>query len=257
MVRGIATLSLVLMVANVQAETPEAKGLQITTDNKAFNDGFGGEKAAMTMVLINAHGDKTVRKMTSVSTEVKGDGDRSRIEFIEPADVRGTRMLTWSHGTKNDDQWLYLPSLKRVKRISSRSKSGSFMGSEFAYEDLGSQEIEKYSYRYLKDEQIGARNHWVIEQVPADKKSGYSRQVAWIDQTYRQPTKIDFYDRKGAHLKTFTFGSFKQFGKWWRAMQIDAINHQTQKRSKLSWETREVGVQVDQDVFTKDGLKDF
>ena len=85
------------------------------------------------------------------------------------------------------------------------------MGSEFAYEDLGSQEIEKYSYRYLKDEQIGARNHWVIEQVPADKKSGYSRQVAWIDQTYRQPTKIDFYDRKGAHLKTFTFGSFKLF----------------------------------------------
>ena len=114
------------------AQTVQEKGLKIVTENKAFNDGFGGESSEMTMVLINAHGDQTVRKMTSVSTEVKGDGDRSRIEFIQPADVKGTRMLTWSHGTKNDDQWLYLPSLKRVKRISSRSKSGSFMGSEFA-----------------------------------------------------------------------------------------------------------------------------
>ena len=249
MVRILCVLCVVFGALSAHAETAEEKGLKITTDNKAFNDGFGGEKSQMTMVLINAHGDKTVRKMTSVATEVKGDGDRSRIEFIEPADVRGTRMLTWSHGTKNDDQWLYLPSLKRVKRISSRSKSGSFMGSEFAYEDLGSQEIEKYTYKYVKDEQLDGRNHWVIEQVPTDKKSGYSRQVSWVDQEYRQPAKVVFYDRKGALLKTFTFAGYKQYGKWWRAMSIDAINHQTKKRSTLTWEDRVVGVAVDQGEF--------
>jgi outer membrane lipoprotein-sorting protein len=239
------------------AQTAQDKGLKIVTENKTVNDGFGGESSQMTMVLINAHGDQTVRKMTSVSTEVKGDGDRSRIEFIQPADVKGTRMLTWSHGTKNDDQWLFLPSLKRVKRISSRSKSGSFMGSEFAYEDLGSQEIEKYTYTYLKDETINERPHWVIEQIPTDKKSGYSKQVSWIDQGYRQPSKIDFYDRKGAHLKTFTFTGYTQFDKWWRAGQIAALNHQTQKRSTLTWNNRKLGQTADADVFTKDGLKDF
>lgn len=257
MLRLLCGLVVILTVGFVYAQTPAEEGLRITTENKAFNDGFGGEKSQMTMVLINAHGDKTVRKMSSVATEVSGDGDRSRIEFIEPADVRGTRMLTWSHGTKNDDQWLYLPSLKRVKRISSRSKSGSFMGSEFAYEDLGSQEIEKYTYKYLRDEQLAERKQWVIEQVPTDKRSGYSRQVAWIDQNYRQPTKIDFYDRKGAHLKTFRFADYKQFGKWWRAMKIEAVNHQTKKRSNLTWEAREVGINVERDTFTKDGLKDF
>lgn len=250
-------ICLCLLSSTVFAETPQDKGLKIATENKAFNDGFGGESSKMTMVLINAHGDKTVRQMTSISTEVEGDGDRSRIEFIEPADVKGTRMLTWSHGTKNDDQWLYLPSLKRIKRISSRSKSGSFMGSEFAYEDLGSQEIEKYTYTYLKDEAIDGRAHWVMEMVPTDKKSGYSKQVSWVDQTYRQPTKIDFYDRKGAHLKTFTFTGYQQFGKWWRATEIAALNHQTKKQSKLTWTDRKLGEAADEDVFTKDGLKDF
>jgi len=238
-------------------ETPQAKGLRIATESDAANAGYGGESSLMEMVLINAHGDQTTRKMTSKVLEMQSDGDRSLINFEWPADVKGTRMLTWSHKTSNDDQWLYLPSLKRVKRINSRSKSGSFMGSEFAYEDLGSQEIEKYRYKWLSDETIDGRKHWVIERIPTDKKSGYSKQVVWIDQGYNQAVKIDFYDRKGDHLKTFTLSQYKKYDRWWRAGKIEAVNHQTSKRSILQWKNRTVGKVPDADMFTKDGLTDW
>jgi hypothetical protein len=100
-------------------------------------------------VLVNAHGDRTTRKLRSSQIEVAGDGDRSRIEFEWPADVKGTRMLTWTHRKGNDDQWLFLPAINRVKRVSSGNRSGAFMGSEFAYEDLGSQHVGTYAERLL------------------------------------------------------------------------------------------------------------
>ena len=166
-------------------------------------------------------------------------------------------MLTWTHKKANDDQWLYLPSLKRVKRISSRNKSGSFMGSEFAYEDIGSQEIEKYTYRYLRDEPLSGRTTQVIERIPVDRKSGYSKQIVWMDTTYGQAIKIDFYDRKNELLKTFSFTGFNQHGAYWRADKIEAFNHQTRKKSILEWSGRKLGATVDADEFSKDSLQDL
>ena len=258
MLRICMSLVFVMLVNPAFAsETSEAKGLRIAKETDQFNEGFAGETSTMEMILINAHGDETVRKMDSKVLEQTDDGDRSIITFQWPNDVKGTKMLTWTHKKENDDQWLYLPSLKRVKRISSRNKSGSFMGSEFAYEDLGSQEVEKYTYNWLRDEDLAGRKHWVMERFPTDKRSGYSKQVTWIDQEYRQVRKIDFYDRKGELLKTFSFEGYTQFGKYWRANQIEAVNHQTQKRSKLTWNNRKLGTAPPKDSFSKDALEDF
>ena len=239
------------------AETAEEKGLRITKAADAFNAGFAGETSTMEMILTNAHGDTTTRKMSSKILEGTDDGDRSIITFVWPADVKGTRMLTWTHKVGNDDQWLYLPSIKRVKRISSRNKSGAFMGSEFAYEDLGSSEIEKYTYTWLKDEELQGRKQWVIQRIPTDKRSGYTKQVMWLDQQYHQPLKIDFYDRKGDLLKTFTFVGYTAHGKHWRAKTIDALNHQTRKKSKLDWANRKLGVAPQASEFSKDALSDW
>lgn len=249
--------SLLLLGTAAHAEDPAAKGLKIAKDADVANSGFAGEASTMEMVLVNAHGDETTRKMKSEILEMKDDGDRSLITFDWPADVKGTRMLTWTHKKGNDDQWLYLPSLKRVKRISSRNKSGAFMGSEFAYEDLGSQEVEKYSYKWLKDEQVGGRDHWVMERIPVDKRSGYSKQVVWMDKEYQNATKIDFYDRKGDLLKTFALKGWKKHGNWWRADEIEAVNHQTRKKSFLRWKDRTVGKAPAADQFDKDNLEDW
>ena len=221
------------------AETPAEKGIRIAKAADAFDAGFADFTANMVMTLKNRAG-KTSRRTIRIKTlEGKNDGDKSLSLFDQPADVKGTAMLTFSHGLKADDQWLYLPALKRVKRINSRNKSGPFMGSEFAFEDLSSQEVEKYKYKYLKEEACGEGNKWkchVIERTPAYKYSGYTKQLVWIDTQAYRPTKIMFYDRKNALLKTLVQTGHKVYaGKHWRPAVMNMQNHQSGKSTILQW----------------------
>jgi len=237
------------------AQDPSAAGLALAQRLDSANQGFVGEESEMRMVLINAHGDKVERRMTSQVLERLDDGDRSKMEFLWPADVKGTRMLTWSHKVDDDDQWLYLPAIKRVKRISSRNKSGSFMGSEFSYEDLGSQEVEKYTYRLHGEEILDGRKVWKLERTPVDKRSGYSKQIIYSDQEYMNPLYIEYFDRKGDLLKTGTFADYAKFGKLWRAQKIIMVNHQTKKESHLVWSDRKLQIDHDEDEFDSDELE--
>lgn len=233
----------------------DAKGLEIAKKVDRANEGFEGERSSIEMILVNAHGDKTTRRMTNIIYEVKRDGDKSKIEFEWPADVKGTRMLTWSHKTDADDQWLFLPAIKRVKRISSSNKSGSFMGSEFSYEDLGSQEVEKYTHTYIRDEQFEGRDCWVTERVPTDPRSGYSKQVVWTDKGYLNPTKVEYYDRRGDLLKVGVFQGYSKVNGLWRAKSIKMDNVQTKKSSTLTWKERTLKVSLDEDDFDSDNLE--
>ncbi|MGJ8668484.1 MAG: outer membrane lipoprotein-sorting protein [Oceanococcus sp.] len=228
---ALATLPL-----SVLAETAEEKGLAIAKEAEQRDIGWTDTESTMTMTLRNKHGQESVREMRNRSFEMAEDGDKSLIIFDRPKDVRGTALLTFSHKSGSDDQWLYLPALKRVKRIASNNKSGPFMGSEFAYEDISSQEIEKYTYKYLRDEDCGELKCFVIERYPVDKKSGYTRQVTWIDQTEYRAMKIEFYDRKKSHLKTLTMHDYAQYvDKHWRPGKLEMVNLQTGKSTTLSF----------------------
>ena len=217
--------------------TPEQAGLAIATEIDRRDNGFKDSTANMTMILSNRKGEQSIRKIRNKVLEVDGDGDKSISIFDNPADVKGTVSLTHSHGLTADDQWLYLPSLKRVKRINSKNKSGPFMGSEFAFEDIASQEIEKYSYRYLRSEPCNDQQCYVIERIPAYQYSGYTRQIAWVDQTEFRYQKVDYYDRKNALLKTLIFKDYEQYlDQYWRALTMEMSNHQTGKNTILQWE---------------------
>jgi outer membrane lipoprotein-sorting protein len=235
----IKTLILLLFVTlpiAVAAQDSQQKGLQIAQAAKAYDKGFTDFTANMTMTLKNKSGDTSTRLIRIRTLEVEGDGDKSLSIFDVPADVKGTAMLTYTHGLKPDDQWLYLPALKRVKRISSRNKSGPFMGSTFAFEDLGSQEVEKYSYNYLRDEPCGDWVCHVMERFPAYEHSGYTRQVVWLDSEAFRMVKSEFYDRKKSLLKTLNAGDFEQFlGHYWRPVSMNMENHQTGKSTLLEW----------------------
>jgi len=130
------------------------------------------------------------------------------------------------------------------------------MGSEFAYEDLSSQEVEKYTYRYLRDESCEGMDCFVIERDPVDKHSGYTRQIAWIDQQEYRPQRIEFYDRKNAPLKTLTYHDYHQYlDKYWRAHTMFMENHQTGKSTRLIWsDYRFQSGQTDRD-FDRNSLK--
>ena len=220
----------------VCAQSPEEKGLEIAQAADAYDRGFGDFTANMVMTLKNKKGETSTRYIRIRTLEVEGDGDKSLSIFDEPADVKGTKMLTYSHGLEPDDQWLYLPALKKVKRISSRNKSGPFMGSTFAYEDLGSQEVEKYSYKYLRNEPCGDWECYVVERYPVYEFSGYTRQVAWIDTEAYRLVRAEFYDRKKALLKTLTADEFEQhLGHYWRPGTMNMVNQQTGKSTLLEW----------------------
>jgi len=230
-------LAVLLIVSfSVQAGSAEDRGLEIASEADRRDTGFNDSKASMKMLLSNSQGDKSTRDIRVRTLEQPGDGDKSLTIFDSPADVRGTAFLSFTHKSGPDDQWLYLPALKRVKRISSRNKSGPFMGSEFAYEDISSQELEKYEYKYLREENCGELQCFVIERYPVDRFSGYTRQVVWLDTAEYRPQQIVYYDRKDAKLKTLTFSDYQQYlDKYWRAHSMYMQNHQTGKSTLLTW----------------------
>ncbi len=247
----------VLLAAPAMAEpSAEQKGLQIAQQADQREQGFGDTRATLTMELHNRNGDKSVRSLRTLTLEVEDDGDKSMSIFDEPADVKGTAMLTYTHKLKDDNQWLYLPALKRVKRISSSNKSGPFMGSEFAYEDLSSQEVEKYTYKWLRDEPCGEWQCFVIERYPTYKKSGYTRQQVWLDQDEYRMVKVDFYDRKDSLLKTLTSSEFAHYlDKYWRPGKMEMVNHLNGKTSILTFSDYQFQTGLTDKDFDKNSLK--
>ncbi|MEJ2464147.1 MAG: outer membrane lipoprotein-sorting protein [Candidatus Thiodiazotropha sp.] len=253
--RYLLLLSLFLPLA-AQALMPGQRGLEIAREMEQRDTGFHDFESSMTMLLRNRQGEESLRNMRNKTLEQADDGDKTLIIFDEPLDIKGTALLSFSHKVGDDDQWLYLPALKRVKRIASRNKSGPFMGSEFAYEDIASQEVEKYTYKYIGEENFEGQAAFLMERYPVDSNSGYTRQQIWVDQERYIPLKIDFYDRKNTLLKTLVFRGYQQYlGKYWRANQMFMENHQTGKSTLLSWEKYEFQTGLDEGDFNKNSLK--
>ncbi|MCW8854398.1 MAG: outer membrane lipoprotein-sorting protein, partial [Gammaproteobacteria bacterium] len=139
----ISPVLLTLLLISSSAHANEQRGLEIAKQADLRDTGYNDSTARLIMELKNKQGDTSIRHVRVKNLEVADDGDKGMSIFDQPADVKGTAFLTYSHSLKADEQWLYLPSLKRIKRISSKNKSGPFMGSEFAYEDISSQEVDK------------------------------------------------------------------------------------------------------------------
>lgn len=242
--------------ASNAALSAEERGLAIAVEADRRDQGFGDQVADLTMILRNRHGQESRRELRIKTLEVDGDGDKSLAVFDRPRDVQGTVLLTYSHPLGSDDQWLYLPALRRVKRIASNNKSGPFMGSEFAFEDLASQEVEKYTYRFLREEELGGYATFVVERIPAYENSGYTRQIEWIDQDEYRTLKVEFYDRRNELLKTLTFSEYEQYlGQYWRAGRMDMENHQTGKSTTLLWRDYEFRTGLNRRDFDQNSLR--
>ena len=242
--------------AIVYAETPEEKGLAVAIEADRRDTGFGDFTADLKMILKNRHGGESTREIRIRNLEVEKDGDKILSIFDYPKDVKGTGFLSFTHKTGSDDQWLYLPALKRVKRINAANKSGAFMSSEFAYEDITSQEVEKYTYRWLRDEALEGLASYVVERDPVDPKSGYQRQEVWFDKDEYRIQKVVYYDRKGALLKTQILTGYKQYlGQYWRADEMEVLNHQTGKSTRLVWNNYKFRTGLKDRDFTKNKLE--
>ncbi len=244
-----AALLFAAAIAPAIAETPEQKGFAIAARADRSDRGFTDSRVEMKMVLRNAAGQEASRTLALNTLEVPDEqlGDKTLIVFDSPADIDGTALLSHAKILDADDQRLYLPALKRIKRISSVNKSGPFVGSEFAFEDFTALELNKYTYKYLREEPCGDMTCDVVERKPRYEHSGYTRQVAWTDQRDFQVRKVDFYDRRGDLLKTLEQKEYRQYDdKFWRAHLLAMTNHQTKKSTDL----------IFSDFAFKTGLRD-
>jgi hypothetical protein len=249
----ILTVFVLILSLSNYAQTAEERGLKIAKAAEEADLGFKSSTVELKMTLKNKNGQTSQRTMTTRTLELTADGDKSLIAFNSPKDVKGTATLTFTHKIGSDDQWLFLPSIKRVKRISSNNKSGPFVGSEFAYEDLSSQEVEKYAYKFLEEN----GNLLVVEQDPVDPKSGYKRRVVTYnkDKGYRIE-KVDFYDRKNSLLKTLTYSGYKIYkNKFWRAATFTMVNHQSNKETLLEFSDYNFDADLTESDFTQVSLK--
>lgn len=234
-----AAITALVLAGPAGAQQSDADlGRRIAEEADRRDLGWEDNASTMRMVLKNRNGDESVRELRrqALETHEPGAGDKSLITFDAPRDVAGTSLLSHTKILDPDDQWLFLPALKRVKRISSSNKSGPFVGSEFAYEDLVSQELNKYEYRFLREESCGDAECFVVERLPLYENSGYTRQTVWWDKDEYRIQRIDFYDRKDSLLKTLTYHGYRQYeGTFWRADLMQMENHQNGKSTSLEF----------------------
>ncbi|WP_306250194.1 outer membrane lipoprotein-sorting protein [Parvularcula sp. IMCC14364] len=239
--------------------TAEAqKGYDIAARSDRTDHGYGNSRVNFTMVLRNSAGQEATREVNITTLEKPDEtvGDKSLVIFETPADVRGTALLSHAKILEPDDQWLYLPALKREKRIASANKSGPFVGSEFAFEDFTTQELNKFTYKFISEGELDGMAVDIIERYPRYENSGYTRQVSYTDQEIFQVRKVEFYDRRDALLKTLTLEDYREYDNGvYRAHKFTMVNHQTNKETDLVYEEYEFGLGLDENDFVKGVLR--
>jgi outer membrane lipoprotein-sorting protein len=245
-----------LVSSSVCSQIEKQTGLVIAQQADQLDNGWISASMSVAMTLRNKSGQETVRNLHNKILEVENDGDKSMVVFDNPVDVKGTASLVFTHKSGDDDQWLYLPAVRQVKRISSSNKSGPFMGSEFAYEDMASQEVEKYTYKYVGVSKANGFESLLVERCPVARNSGYKRQQVWYNKENYRIEKIDYYDRKNALIKTLIYNGYKLYNKkFWRPDEMTMKNHQTAKQTHLKFSDYQFNIGLEEKDFTQNSLR--
>jgi hypothetical protein len=214
-------------------------GLAIFREAARRDVGYGDYKTNITMILRDRGGGSVTRRMAFANLEVPGDGSRTLVVFDEPADVKGTTVLTATHSGRDDEQWIYLPSFKRVKQISTANQAAAFMGSEFSYEDVNSINLTlaKFSYGYQRDEALAGVDCFVVERTPKYEHSAYSRELAWLDKANYLVRRVDYFDHENKPYKRYTAEGYEKYlERFYRPKQMTMVNLQNGKSTVLRWE---------------------
>ena len=256
--RRIAVLGLVLFA--VQAAPPSASaqnpsGKQIIERNDAMRS-VDDEQVDLRMELINKRGQKRDRQLSWVLKNDAQRNQRALLRFLDPADVRGTALLSIENPDRDDDQWLYLPALRKSRRISAANKSDSFVGSDFSYEDLGPEEIDQHEYRFVREDTLDGAAVYVVEAVPNNeqrkRESGYSRREIYVRKDTASIVRINYYDRQQELLKVFLAKDIRQVPstKTWRAYTVEMKNEKSGHSTVITYGRFVINAGVSDETFS-------
>jgi hypothetical protein len=222
-------------------DDPVAYGLQIATHADAVAAGWTDEVMQGTMTLYDSDGDSVRRKFSRMALEQPEEGDRLIIKFLSPAEIKGVSALTHENVGGSDDNWLYLPANKRVRRISGANNTASFQGTEFTYEDLANLDPREFEWRFYEETTLDREGVstpvFKLEAKPTYDDTGYARLVVYYHRENFRQERVEYYDLAGKHLKTRNSGDWQHtHDRFWRQFMIDMENHQTGKRTTLKVE---------------------
>jgi outer membrane lipoprotein-sorting protein len=253
--------NLIILIAIICSTSLYAQDAKtIVEKNKAAME-INDQEATLTMKLVGKSGSVRERSLVWSTLKDKNGLSSSYLLFTAPADIKGTAFLSIENASGNDDQWLFLPALKRSRRIASNEKSQSFMGSDFTYDDLGEQEIDQSDYKLLRTEDQGAAKLHVIETAYKNpqkiKESGYSKRIIWIDATTYMLVKTEFYGTDGKLKKVLECSGFKQFGdkKLWRPQVYIMKNLEKGTETHLRFANYKINQGIDASRFTLRNLE--
>lgn len=212
------------------------------------------------MTLINKSGKTRERKITRYVKSYDGaDGldNKSLIIFDYPADIRGTGLLLWSYADpeKDDDRWLYLPALKKVRRIAGESKNDYFMGTDFTYDDMGGRNLDDDTHKLLGKETVAGVECYKVESVPVDKNDAYSKKISWIIPDKWVFVKVEFYDKSGKLQKILTTSDIREIDGIWTPMVLFMDNLSKTHQTKIEVNEVKYNGPMQEQIFTQTTLK--
>jgi len=245
---GSLVLSLLALSATSVAADITGKQIIENVDNAPVAD---DARLLMTMTLINDKDQSVERQMWSW----KRGTTETALVFLAPDDVKGTAFLTIELPDYSNDMWLYLPSLGLTKHIDADSKTQSFMGSDFTYDDMGHRDISDYDYEILREDTYDGNHVYVVKATAHDpQEAGYSHMVSWIRDDIWKPVKVEYYDLSGELEKVQTNSKIEEIDGYWAIAEMVMENVQTEHKTIVAMTKIEVNTGVPAEVFTADGL---
>jgi outer membrane lipoprotein-sorting protein len=213
------------------------------------------ERVQISMKLINSQGSTRDREMTMLRLNQPDGEQRYYIYFHSPSDVKGTAFMVWKHLGKEADRWIYIPAINLTRRIAADDKRSSFVGSDFAYEDVSGRQVNDENHLLLRNEEWNGRPAYVIESRPKASVD-YSRRLSWIDSERWIPLKEEYYDSRGQLLRVFTADKVEQIGGHWTISSRTMKNMQTGHRTEVVFERTSYDVGIPNDLFSERYLRD-
>ena len=252
---SIYIIAALLVMAAGSAGAGTLTGLQIM--EKVYTRPKGPDiQSELTMTLINSRGSKRVRTIHQFIKDY-GANEKKVMFFVAPADVKNTSFMTWTYGNtaKTDDMWIYLPALKKVKRISSESKSNYFMGSDFTYDDMGNRLPKDDTQKIIGEEKINGEDCYIVESKPKGLDYFYSKTISWIVKGEWIGMKKEFYDEDGELLKTLTINSYKKVNGYWVITSMVMDNVQKNHKTTMELKDVKIGQGIRDSYFTERMMK--
>ncbi len=247
--------SFVVILTTVCAGEQMPDGLAVM--QKVYNRAAGKDmQADLTMTLRNSRGATRMRSIKQFRKTAR-EVEKKLMFFLKPADVRNTAFMNWSYTEpgRNDDQWIYLPALKRIKRISSSGRSDYFMGSDFTYDDLGDRHPSEDTHTVTGTEIVDGQKCLIVKSMPREEGYLYSRTVTWVIDGVWIGLKKDFYDTEGNLLKTLRVKEYREVDGYWTVTQTEMHNVQRDHTTRMELSDIDYDTGLKDDLFSERAMQ--